>query len=264
MTMSTISSDPKDLHFMQMRGSTTVLKVMQQIGLQYMDEYPNIHLPLLGGGSALGYKSVLDGTCSIGMASGQIPSNIQLWAHKHKLILEEFPIASDGLVAIVNPANPISDLTFDQLHGIFTGSITNWNMVGKFSGPINVVSHDPQLGTYEPWKRQVAGKEYITLKAKVINNLKDLTTSITSDPHAIGYVGTTFLNADKVKPLAINGITPTYSNIKKRLYPIRNNLLLLTKGSPNKEIKHLIAYCLDPTKGQVIIKKMGLVPVEGD
>ena len=262
--MSTSSKDSKDLHFILLRGSTTVLKVMQQIGLQYMEEYPNIHLPLLGGGSAIGYKTVLDSTCAIGMASGQIPPNIQLWAHKHKIPLEEFPIASDGLVAIVNRANPISDLTSDQLRGIFTGNISNWNMVGKFTGPIHVVSHDPQLGTYEPWKRQVAGKDHITLKAKVINNLKDLTDSITSDPHAIGYVGTTFLNAEKVKPLSINGIFPSYDNIKKRLYPIGNNLLLLTKGPPNKEIRHFIEYCLNPNKGQAIVKKMGLVPIEGE
>lgn len=262
--MSASAKDSKDLHFLLLRGSTTVLKVMQQIGSQYMDDYPNIRLPLLGGGSAVGYKSVLDSTSNIGMASGQIPPNIELWAHKHKIPLEEFIIASDGLVAIVNRANPISDLTLDQLRGIFTGSISNWNMVGKFSGPINIISHDPQLGTYEPWKRQVAGKDHISLKAKVINSLVDLTNSITSDPHAIGYVGTTFLNAEKVKPLSIGGVLPTYANIKKQTYPIRNNLLLLTRGSPSKEISHFIRYCLDPNKGQAMIKKMGLVPVEGE
>jgi len=258
------SLDQTGMHFLQLRGSTTVMKLMQQIGMQYMDEFPNIRLPLLGGGTAMGYKAAFDGTANIGMASGQIPPNIQLWAHKNKLEIEEVTIATDGLVAIVNPANPINDLTLEQLHDVFTGAINNWSSLGKYSGPINVVSHDPKLGTYEPWKRQVAGKEHISLRAKVVSDLNSLMNAITSDPVAIGYVGTTFLNKEKVKPLAINGVLPTYLNIKQLRYPIRNNLQLLIKPTATKEEKDFIAYCLDPNKGQAIIKGAGLIPVVGE
>ena len=212
----------------------------------------------------MGYKSALDGTSTIGMASGQIPPNIELWAHKHKLKIDEVTIATVGIAAIVNPANPINELTLEQLHDVFTGNVTSWSSLGKYSGPINVVSHDPQLGTYEPWKRQVAGKDHITLKAKVVSNLSGLMQAITSDPFAIGYVGTTFLNKEKVKPLSIDGVLPTYLNIKQRRYPIRNNLQLLTRPNAGKEVKDLIAYCLDAKAGQAIIKEMGLVPVAGE
>jgi len=262
--MSSDSPNSKDLHFIQLRGSSTVMKLMQRIGMQYMDEHPKVHLPLLGGGTTLGYKSALDGTTDIGMASGQMPSNIQIWAHKYKYKIEEVTIARDGLAAIVNPANPINDLTLEQLHDIFTGSITNWNALGKYSGPINVVSHDPQLGTYEPWKRQVAGKDHITLKAKVITGMNPLIQAISTDPFAIGWVGTTFLNKEKVKPLAINGILPTYPNIKRGAYPIRNELQLLLRPNAQKEVREFVAYCLDAKKGQAIIKELGLVPVVGE
>ena len=262
--MSNKSIDPAQLQFIQLRGSTTVLKLMQQIGMRYMDEHPNVRLPLIGGGTAIGYKSALDGTSTIGMASGQIPPNIQLWAHKHKLKIEEVTIATDGLAAIVNRANPINDLTLEQLHDIFTGSITDWKSLGKYSGPINVISHDPQLGTYEPWKRQVAGKDHITLRAKIVSSLNGLIQSITSDPFSIGYVGMTFLDKEKVKALSIDGIFPTYLDIKQRRYPIRNELQLLTKSTISKETKDFIAYCLDKNAGQAMIKEMGLIPVAGE
>ena len=262
--MSNKVIDATDLQFIQLRGSTTVMKLMQQIGMQYMDEHPNIHLPLVGGGTSMGYKSALDGTSTIGMASGQMPPNIDLWARKHKLKIEEVTIATDGIVAIVNPANPINGLTLEQLHDVFTGYTTSWNSLGKYSGPINVVSHDPQLGTYEPWKRQVAGKDHITLKAKIVNSLSALMQAITSDPYAIGYVGTTFLNKEKVKPLAIDAVLPTYLNIKQQRYPICNNLQLLVRPNAGKEVKDFIAYCLDAKAGQAIIKEMGLVPVGGE
>lgn len=249
------------LSFIQLRGSTTVMKVIQKIGSQYMDENPNIRLPLIGGGTVMGYKSVLDGSSTMGMASGQMPANISLWADKNKLTLESYSIAKDGIAAIVNNANPINDLSLDQLHDIFTGKITNWSALGKYSGAINVISHDPQLGTYEHWKRQVAGKEHITLKAKVVTNLPDLLQAMTTDPYAIGYVGTTFLNKAKVKPVAINGFMPSYQNILDGNYPIRNELQLLTRPSPSKEVKEFIAYCLSAQKGQAIIQEMGLVPM---
>ena len=257
-------TDLKNMHFIQLRGSSSVMKLMQQIGMQYMDEHPNIFLPLVSGGTAVGYKSSLDGTADIGMASGQMPPNIQLWAQKHKLKIEEVTIATDGIAAIVNPANPVNNLTLEQLHDIFTGNITNWNAFGKYSGQINVVSHDPQLGTYESWKRQVAGKDHITLKAKIVTNLKDLMRIMTTDPLAIGYVGATFLNKEKVKSLAIDGVLPTYKNIQQRDYPIRYQLQLLSKSSAGKEVKDFIAYCLDSKKGQAIIRDMGLVPLLGE
>jgi phosphate transport system substrate-binding protein len=262
--MSNQSANPDQLQFIQLRGSSTVLKLMQKIGMRYMDEHPHVHLPLIGGGTAMGYKSALDGTCTIGMASGQIPPNIQLWANKHKLSIEEVTIATDGIAAIVNRANPINGLTLEQLHDVFTGNITDWSSLGKYSGPINVISHDPQLGTYEPWKRQVAGAGHITLKAKVVQNFNGLLQAITSDPFSIGYIGTTFLDGEKMKPLSINGVFPTYKDIKQRRYPIRNELQLLIRSAVSKEAKDFIAYCLDKNAGQAIIKEMGLVPVLGE
>lgn len=262
--MSSKPTNPDQLQYIQLRGSTTVLKLMQKIGKRYMEENPHVHLPLVGGGTAMGYKSALDGTCAIGMASGQIPPNIQAWANKHKLKIEEVTIATDGIAAIVNRANPINDLTLEQLHDVFTGNITDWSALGKYAGPINVISHDPQLGTYEPWKRQVAGAGHITLKAKVIKNFNGLLQAIISDPFSIGYIGTTFLDKEKMKPLVIDGASPTYNDIKARRYPIRNELQLLVKPTISKETKDFITYCLDKNTGQAMIKAMGLVPVAGE
>ena len=257
-----INSLDTDTHqFIQLRGSSTVLKVMQRIGSAYMDAHLDIGLPLVGGGTAMGYKSVLDGTSDIGMAAGQMPASIEVWASKNRLSIQNVTIAIDGITPIVNFANPTNDLTLEQLHDIFTGKITNWNALGQFSGPINVISHDPQLGTYETWKREVAGKDYITLKAKVVSHLADLYGAIMADPHAIGYVGNTFLDKAKVKSLSVNGLAPSVQNIQQEKYPIRSKLQLLTTSSPSKEVSNFVAYCLDPSQGQTIIKEMGLVPV---
>jgi phosphate transport system substrate-binding protein len=239
-----------------------VLKLIQKIGLQYMNENANVRIPLVGGGTAIGYKSALDGTCDIGMASGPIPSAIQVWAEKNNYALENITIANDGLATIVNLENPIKDLSLEQLHDIFTGKITNWSAFGKPACPITVVSHDPKLGTYDSWKREVLGEDYITLKAKVVGSLSQLSQAMTKDPGAIGYVGTAFLDKLKVKPLLINGFLPTYDNIQGEKYPIRNELQLLVKPNARKEVREFVTYCLEANKGQALIKEIGLVPVK--
>ena len=102
------------------------------------------------------------------------------------------------------------------------------------------------------------------MRAKIVSSLNGLIQAITSDPFSIGYVGTTFLDKEKVKALSIDGIFPTYLDIKQRRYPIRNELQLLTKPTISKEAKDFIAYCLDKNAGQALIKEMGLIPVAGE
>lgn len=48
-------------------------------------------------------------------------------------------IASDGIVAVVNPQNPVGRLGIPQLHDILTGKIVDWSQVGGSRGPISVI-----------------------------------------------------------------------------------------------------------------------------
>lgn len=262
--MPQVLENSDNLQFIQLRGSSTVLRLMQSIGSHYMTEHPEVHLALVGGGTSVGYKSLLDGTCDVGMASGQIPPEITVWAEKNKFTYEPVIIAEDGIAAIVNPANPITELSLDQLHDIFTGKLTSWSQVGRYSGSINVISHNPQLGTYEPWKRMVAGEDHITLQAKIVNGHQELFRMLAADKDAISYVNSTFLKIGNVKALSINGFLPSYQNIKSKNYPICNTLKLLTKTSLTPEVKAFLAFCLDINKGQALVKNAGLVPVNGD
>ncbi|QWD87499.1 phosphate ABC transporter substrate-binding protein [Polynucleobacter paludilacus] len=247
--------------YIQLRGSTTLLSSIQAIGSQYMDEYPSIGLPLLGGGTSAGYKSVLDGTADIGMASGAMPEDMEIWATAHKRAVRSINIAYDGIAVIVNASNSITNLSLVQLRDIFTGRVGNWNEVSKLSGKINVYSHHPQRGTYEPWKRLVVGKEHITLGAQIVNDHKELFADLLKDPLGISYVSTTFLGKANLKVLSVNDFLPTYENLRANQYPIRNNLLLIAPEQTSDQVKQFIDYCLNPSKGQALIKKNGLVPI---
>jgi phosphate transport system substrate-binding protein len=69
-------------------------------------------------------KLAMEGTCDIGMASRELKES-------ELKKLKPTVIAMDGLVVIVNKENPVSNLTSDQIKGIFKGEITSWNEVAK-------------------------------------------------------------------------------------------------------------------------------------
>ncbi|HNX15012.1 MAG TPA: substrate-binding domain-containing protein, partial [Oscillospiraceae bacterium] len=61
-----------------------------------------------------------DGVCDIGMASRELKDTELAGG------LTSTVIALDGIAVIVNPANTIDNMTKDQVKGIYTGTILNW------------------------------------------------------------------------------------------------------------------------------------------
>jgi phosphate transport system substrate-binding protein len=66
----------------------------------------------------------IDGTCDIGMASRELKDS-------ELSVLSATQIALDGIAVIVNNENPITNLTKDQVRGIFTGKMSNWSEAGE-------------------------------------------------------------------------------------------------------------------------------------
>ena len=48
---------------------------------------------------------------------------------------KQLVVALDGLAVVVHPANPLSQLTQEQLAAIFSGSVSNWKRIGGSDRP---------------------------------------------------------------------------------------------------------------------------------
>ena len=59
------------------------------------------------------------------------------------------PLAIDALVFIVNPKNPVRNLSSDQVRKIYTGEITNWKEVGGVDHTITPYIRDTDSGSQE-------------------------------------------------------------------------------------------------------------------
>ena len=103
-------------------GSTSVEPMMQVLSQAYRVHNPNIVIEISGGGSGTGISEATSGVLDIGMSSRALRDN-------EREALTGIDIALDGVAVIVNPANPLSDITIEQIKDIFTGEVTRWNQV---------------------------------------------------------------------------------------------------------------------------------------
>jgi len=101
-------------------GSTSVDPLMQRMREAYLVHNPGVNIEISGGGSGTGISEATSGVIDIGMSSRALRDN-------EKEALTDIDIALDGVAVIVNPGNPINNITIEQVKSIFTGEVTRWS-----------------------------------------------------------------------------------------------------------------------------------------
>ncbi|MEI8176798.1 MAG: substrate-binding domain-containing protein, partial [Candidatus Omnitrophota bacterium] len=136
----------------QIKGSDTMVNLGQAWAEKYMEKNPQDFLAVTGGGSGTGISSLINGTCDIAMSSRTIKEKEITQAKEKGRSPVETKVALDGLAVVVNPQNPVSKLTIDQLGAIFSGKITNWKVFGGKDAAIVVLSREVNSGTHVYFK----------------------------------------------------------------------------------------------------------------
>ena len=102
-------------------GSSSVSPLMEKLIEAYKTVNPNAEIELLTTDSTTGVSGALDGSYTIGMASRELKDSETEGGAVSTVL------AQDGIAVIVNPANPIENLTVDQIKGVYTGELTVWS-----------------------------------------------------------------------------------------------------------------------------------------
>ena len=103
-------------------GSSSVSPVMEKLAEAYKAVNTNAKVEIQTTDSSSGMKAAIDGTVDIGMASRELKD-------EEKAELTPTVIAMDGIAVIVNNANPIDDISSEQIKQIYVGEITDWSEV---------------------------------------------------------------------------------------------------------------------------------------
>lgn len=256
----------------KIKGSDTVLPVSQESAEIYMKFHPNARLTVTGGGSGVGISALLDGTTDIAMASRSIKFNEKVkLAQNHKKLCEAV-VAYDALAVIVNPHNPVTHLTREQLELIFRGKITNWKDVKDYitgrRGPnlrIIVYSRETSSGTYEFFKTSVLREKNYMAGVLSMPATGAVIQSVSQTLGAIGYVGMAYVNKEvRAVKVSYDGRHFVYPNMetgRKRIYPIIRELYYYYTADKESYVKPFINFILSPA-GREIVMKSGYIPVK--
>jgi phosphate transport system substrate-binding protein len=258
-------------NMIQIKGSDTMVNLGQAWAEEFMNEHPDASIAVTGGGSGTGIAALINGTCDIAEASRDMKPQEWEQAKKAGHDVHEFKVAVDALAVVVNPSNPVKELTFDQLSGIFTGKITNWNEVGGKDQKILVLSRDRNSGTHVYFLEHVLrkgnekGPEQYAPSTLMLPSTQAIIDEVAQSDSTIGYVGLGYVSP-KVKTVAVakkSGepfVQPSKADAMNKTYPIARPLLFYTATDPQGAEKTFVDFVLSE-KGQKIVEAMDFVPL---
>jgi len=248
---------------LKIKGSDTVLPLSQKEAETFMKKNKTAKITVTGGGSGVGIAAFLDGSTDIAMASRKIKMSEKMKLQDAGKAYKEVTIAFDALSVVVNPANKVSQLTREQLEGIFTGKIKNWKEVGGEDEKIVAYSRESSSGTYEFFKEHVLNNKNYASSLLMMPATGAMVQSVSQTKGAIGYIGFAYVEKN-VKTLKISYdkgktfIEPTIANAKNKSYPVVRPLYYYYLTKDAAKVKPLIDFILS-TEGQKVVSDVGYI-----
>ncbi len=248
----------------RIKGSDTLLPLSQTLSEMYMADNPAAVVTVTGGGSGVGISALLEGTTDIAMASRAIKFTEKMKMKRSGREAQEFVVAYDALAVIVNPANPVTELTREQLEGIFRGRITNWKEVGGEDLRIVVYSRETSSGTYEFFKESVLQNRNYMAGVLSMPATGAIIQSVRQTRGAIGYVGLAYLNR-YVKAVAVSYdggehyVSPSVETALEGAYPVVRPLYYYYDSASEAEVKPFLDYIRTEESREKMLK-MGFIP----
>jgi phosphate transport system substrate-binding protein len=173
-------------------------------------------------------------------------------------------IAIDGVAVILHPANPVRQLSINQLAKIFSGEIHDWEQLGGTGGAIHLYARDQQSGTFDTFNELVLTRFGKTLArdAQRFESSEGLSDEVSKDRQAIGFIGLPYVRRAKAVAI-IDGeskpMLPSISLIATEDYPLSRRLYFyLPPDSKQRWAKALVRFAQSP-QGQSIVAQNGFV-----
>jgi len=263
------TSQVKDI---EIKGSDTLLQLVSNMAEAYSEVDPSTRVSVTGGGSGSGIAALINGEIDVADASRPIKAEEIEQAKAGGTTPFEVTIARDMLSIVVNPSNPISKLTIEQISKIYSGEITNWKEVGGSDQPITLYGRQSTSGTYVFFQEDIIKAEY-SPKMRNMEGNQAILDAVRQDKTGVGYVGIGYLvdeSGNEVSGIKIVNVAKDAQSeyqspmdeSKHATYPVARSLFQYIAGKPAKgsAIYDFAMFELSD-EGQEIVKESGFVPL---
>ena len=262
---------PQLVENIENKGSDTMVNLALAWAEEYQSIYPAVSISVTGGGSGTGIAALINNTVDIANASRAIKPEEIASMHEVGVDPHEFVVARDAIAIIVNHANPIDELTLEQISAIYRGDINNWRQLGGDDRPVVRLSRETNSGTHVYFLENVLrlGEKDSTVlfspDTLLLPSSEGITAEVRDNPNAIGYDGLGYVTDDvKVLAVAVNDestyVLPSIESVINSTYPIARDLYMYTAREPKSGIKAYLDWIYGPD-AQEIVGELGFVPV---
>ena len=260
-----------EVTYIENKGSDTIVNLALAWAEAYQTVAPEVRISVTGGGSGTGIAALVNGTVDIANASRRIKAEEEESVRANGTEPVEFVIARDAIAVIVNPENPVNELSLQQISDIYSGKITNWKDVGGEDRPIVRLSRETNSGTHVYFLEEVLrlgdknNKTLFAPETLLLPSSEVISAEVRQNPNAIGYDGLGYVTPD-LKVVAVarepggDYILPSAVTVNSGEYPIARDLYMYTAGEPSGAILDYLNWILSP-EAQQIVEDLGFVPI---
>ena len=202
-------------------GSTSMQKVIGALGEAFTEANPDVNFTYNPTGSGSGITAVSEGRCDIGLSSRNLKDEEAAKGLKATVL------ALDGIAIIVNPENPVSELSLEQIAKVYTGEITNWSELGGNDAEIVVIGREAGSGTRDGFESITKTADACVYRQE-LTSTGDVITAVAQNPDAIGYASLASVK-DTVKALVVEGVAPSEETVKDGSYLVQRPFVLVTR-----------------------------------
>ena len=231
-------------------------------------ETPVRNIRISAHGSHTAFETLAEGRADIGMASREITYEenlrLRLLANMAES-LKEALLALDGIAIIVNPANPLSELSRDQIAAIYSGLITDWLQLNQTAGRINVCIPDDKSDTFDAFSTEVLGNIALTTDARRFRDASEVAAAVLRDRAAIGLVSMSSIGNAKAIAISVPGrtaVSPDQASVAAGYYPLARRLYLYSFSAQNNaHVRKFLEY-VGSEEARALIKHEGFVALD--
>jgi len=247
------------------KGSDTMVILGQKWAEIYMQKNSGVSVQVTGGGSGTGIAALINGTTDIAESSRPMKDSEKenVKAKRGKDVVE-LPVAVDGVAFYVNDANPITEISLQQLKGLYIGAIKNWKDVGGKDERVILYSRENNSGTYAFVKEHVLENGDFFPTAQTLPGTAAVINAVSKDARGIGYGGVAY--GKGVKHLRVKkdanspALEPSMENVLAAKYPVSRYLYWYLAGLPQGDVKKIADWVVTKD-GQRVVENVGYYPL---
>ena len=220
------------------------------------------------------FMNLIQGKSDVIIASRDISRNETASAAELGVELETAPLAIDALVFIVNPKNPVKNLTSDQVRKIYTGEITNWKEVGGVDHAITPYIRNADSGSQEKMEtlvmnglKMIDGTEETYMFEIIGSQMASPYLQLEIDEYGIGYTPFFYCTAmvrdlKRVSMLSIDGVAPSKESLRSNKYPFVSSIYAAVRYTEDHEsMAYKLYQFLFTKKGADMIDESGYIAI---